>query len=126
MNKLSTTFNPKPCLVVRKSGNSLIVESPDGVQYSRNSSHVRKYVTASSDGDADTAACTNDDTPTTRPDSPHESASRSADTQQIVTEGPTPNRVTTPPVAAFSGRETTASEKDTHQAGRLRDIDVAT
>ena len=55
VNKFSTTFNPNPCLVVRKSGNSLIVESPDGVQYSRNSSHVRKYVTASSDGDADTA-----------------------------------------------------------------------
>ena len=100
VNKFSTTFNPNPCLVVRKSGNSLIVESPDGVQYSRNSSHVRKYVTASSDGDADTAAGTNDDTPTTRPESPHESASRSADTQPIVTEGPTPNRVTTPPVAA--------------------------
>ena len=100
VNKFSTTFNPNPCLVVHKSGNSLIVESPDGVQYSRNTSHVRKYVTAPSDGDADTAAGTNDDTPTTRPESPHESASRSADTQPIVTEGPTPNRVTTPPVAA--------------------------
>ena len=100
VNTFSTTFNPTPCVVVRKSGNSLIVESPDGVQYSRNSSHVRKYVTASSNGGADTAAGTNDDTRTTRPESPHESASRSADTQPIVTDGPTPHRVTTPPVAA--------------------------
>ena len=107
VNKFSTTFNPTPCVVVRKSGNSLIVESPDGVQYSRNSSHVRKYVTASNDGDAasndgdvGTAAGTNNETPTTRPESPDGSASRSADTQPIVTEGPTPHRVTTPPVAA--------------------------
>ena len=100
VNKFSTTFNPTPCVVVRKSGNSLIVESPDGVQYSRNSSHVRKYVTASSDGDVGTAAGTNNETPTTRPESPDGSASRSADTQPIVTEGPTPHRVTTPPVAA--------------------------
>ena len=100
VNKFSTTFNPTPRVVVRKSGNSQIVESPDGVQYSRNSSHVRKYVTVSSDGDVDTAAGTNNDTPTTRPESPHESASRSADIQPIVTEGPTPKRVTMPPVAA--------------------------
>ena len=100
VNKFSTTFNPTPCVVVRKSGNSLIVESPDGVQYSRNSSHVRKYVAASNDGDVGTAAGTNNETPTTRPESPDGSASRSADTQPIVTEGPTPHRVTTPPVAA--------------------------
>ena len=100
VNKFSTTFNPTPCVVVRKSGNSLIVESPDGVQYSRNSSHVRKYVTASIDGDVGTAAGTNNETPTTRPESPDGSASRSADTQPIVTEGPTPHRVTKPPVAA--------------------------
>ena len=90
VNKFATTFNQTPCVVVRKSGNSLIVESPDGVQYSRNSSHVRKYVTASSDGDVGTAAGTNNETPTIRPESPDGSASRSADTQPIVTEGPTP------------------------------------
>ena len=100
VNKFSTTFNPTPCVVVRKSGNSPIVESPDGVQYSRNSYHVRKYVTAYSDGDVDTAAGTNINTPTTLPESSHESASRSADTQPIVTEGPTPNHVATLPVAA--------------------------
>ena len=35
VNKFSTSFNPSPCVVVRKSGNSLVAESPDGVQYSR-------------------------------------------------------------------------------------------
>ena len=59
VNTFATTFNPTPCEVVRKSGNSLIVESPDGVQYSRNASHVRKYVSESRDGDVDTAAGTN-------------------------------------------------------------------
>ena len=63
---------------------------------------MSKCVTASSDGDIDTAAGTNNHIPTTRPESPHESASRSADIQPIVTEGPTPHRVTTPPVAAFA------------------------
>ena len=43
MNKLSTTFKPTQFVVVRKSGNSLIVESPDGVQYSRNSSMARRF-----------------------------------------------------------------------------------
>ena len=125
VNKFSTTFNPTPCVVVRKSGNSLIVESPDGVQYSRNSSHVRKHVTASSNRDVGTAAGTNNETPTTRPESPDGSASRSADTQPIVTEGPTPPSCHNAASCSVSGRETTASEKDAHQAGRLCDIDVA-
>ena len=61
---------------------------------------MRKYVTASSDGDVGTAAGKKNETPTTWPESPDGSASRSADTQPIVTEGTTPHRVTTPPVAA--------------------------
>ena len=66
VNKFSTPFNPTPCVVVRTPDNSLIVESlPDGDQYSRNSSHVRKCVTASSDGDIDTEAGTNNHTDNT-------------------------------------------------------------
>ena len=122
VNTFSTTFNPTPCVVVRKSGNNLIVESPDGVQYSRNSSHVRKYITASSDGDVGTAAGTNNETPTTRPESPDGSASRSADTQPIVTEPPPPQLCHNAASCSVSGRE---SEKDAHQVGRLCDIDVA-
>ncbi|KAK2171025.1 hypothetical protein NP493_1110g00029 [Ridgeia piscesae] len=38
INKI-TTFT-----VVNKTGNSLVVESPEGVQYSRNTTHVRKYL----------------------------------------------------------------------------------
>ena len=40
--KLSTPFNPNPYLVVSKDGNSLVVQSQDGAQYSRNTSHVKK------------------------------------------------------------------------------------
>ena len=43
-NKLSTAFNPNPFKVVSKTGNSLIVESPTGNQYSRNTSHVKQYI----------------------------------------------------------------------------------
>ena len=37
-NKLSTAFNPNPFKLVSKTGNSLVVESPTGNQYSRNKS----------------------------------------------------------------------------------------
>lgn len=43
-NKLTTPFNPTPHTVIQKTGNSLIVESPEGVQYSRNSSHAKKLI----------------------------------------------------------------------------------
>ena len=43
-NKLSTAFNPNPCKVISKTGNSLVVESPTGNQYSRNTSHVKQYI----------------------------------------------------------------------------------
>ena len=43
-NKLSTAFNPNPFKVVSKIGNSLVVESPTGNQYSRNTSHVKQYI----------------------------------------------------------------------------------
>ena len=42
-NKFSTRFNPVPFTVVRKQGNSLVVESQEGVQYSRNTSHCKKF-----------------------------------------------------------------------------------
>ncbi|KAK2176541.1 hypothetical protein NP493_657g01048 [Ridgeia piscesae] len=44
INKLTTTFGATPFTVVNKTGNSLVVESPEGVQYSRNTTHVRKYL----------------------------------------------------------------------------------
>jgi hypothetical protein len=34
-NKLSTTFNPKPLTVLDKQGNSLLLESDQGVTYKR-------------------------------------------------------------------------------------------
>ena len=44
INKLTTTFGATPFIVVNKSTNSLLLESPDGVQYSRSTTHVRKYL----------------------------------------------------------------------------------
>jgi len=44
-DKLTTSFNPVPHTVVSKCGNSTVVESPTGQQYSRNSSYLRKYMT---------------------------------------------------------------------------------
>ncbi|XP_038060004.1 uncharacterized protein K02A2.6-like [Patiria miniata] len=42
-DKLSTPFSPEPYKVVAKKGNSVVVESPTGAQYQRNSTHVQKY-----------------------------------------------------------------------------------
>ena len=41
-NKLTPTFRPEPYHLVDKTGNCVVVESPDGVQYKRNSTHVKK------------------------------------------------------------------------------------
>ncbi|XP_038106874.1 uncharacterized protein K02A2.6-like [Culex quinquefasciatus] len=41
-NKLSTPFMPGPGTVIKKEGNSVVVETPDGIRYRRNSSHVKK------------------------------------------------------------------------------------
>ena len=41
-HKLSTRFDPNPYTVLSKHGNSLVVQSKEGVQYSRNTSHTKK------------------------------------------------------------------------------------
>ena len=43
-NKLSTAFNPNPFKAVSKTGNSLVVESPTGNHFSRNTGHVKQYI----------------------------------------------------------------------------------
>ena len=43
-HKLTPTFRPEPYRVLDKSGNSVVVESPDGVQYKRNSTNVKKFL----------------------------------------------------------------------------------
>lgn len=44
LDKLTTNFNQIPHKVIGKSGNSVVVESPTGSQYSRNTTFVKKYV----------------------------------------------------------------------------------
>ena len=44
-NKLTPyTFKPEPHRVVNKTESSVVFESPDGIQYRRNSSHVNKFL----------------------------------------------------------------------------------
>ena len=43
-NKLTPTFRPTPFRVLEKTGNSVVFDSTEGVQYKRNSTHVKKFV----------------------------------------------------------------------------------
>lgn len=43
VDKFSTNFNKTPHTVVHKHGNQVTVESPEGAQYSRNTTWVKKY-----------------------------------------------------------------------------------
>jgi len=52
VDKLTPTFNPVPYQVVKKMGNSTVVESPDGQRYSRNTQHLKKFVTPSGGADS--------------------------------------------------------------------------
>ena len=42
-NKLSTPFAPEPYDVITKNGNSVVIESSEGVQSMGNTTHVKKY-----------------------------------------------------------------------------------
>jgi len=52
-NKLTTPFNPTPHTVVRKDGNSVVVQNPSGATYSRNTTHVKRYITQDSNQDSE-------------------------------------------------------------------------
>ena len=41
---MTPTFRPAPFRVLEKTGNSVVVDSPKGVQKKRNSTHVKKFV----------------------------------------------------------------------------------
>ena len=43
-NKLTPTFSTEPYRVMEKIGNSVTVESPSGVQYRRNTTHIKKLL----------------------------------------------------------------------------------
>ena len=76
--------------VVNKNGNSLTVESPDGAQYSRNTTHVRRYLSGVEDpmNDADDGDNVNTETPATA-----EAAERDA---PVRSSPPTESRATRP------------------------------
>lgn len=43
-DKLSTNFNPSPMKIVSKGGNGVLMESPEGVMYRRNVTHLKKFI----------------------------------------------------------------------------------
>ena len=43
-DKLSTNFNPNPMKIVSKGRNGVLVASPEGVQYRRNVTHLKKFI----------------------------------------------------------------------------------
>ena len=43
-NKLTPTFDPTPYEVIRREGNAVIVQSPNGPQRMRNTAHVKKFI----------------------------------------------------------------------------------
>ena len=45
VDKLTTTFGETPYEVINRNGNSLIVRAPNGAEYSRNTTHVKKFET---------------------------------------------------------------------------------
>lgn len=53
-DKFTTTVHSTPHKVVRKEGNSVVVQSPTGVKYARNTTSVKKFLSAETpivDGD---------------------------------------------------------------------------
>ena len=46
-NKLDTPFHPTPHHVVARHGNQVTVESPEGVRYKRNTTHVKRFISTS-------------------------------------------------------------------------------
>ena len=43
VNKWTTAIECQPYQVIQKHGNSVVVESPEGVQYKRNTTHVKPF-----------------------------------------------------------------------------------
>lgn len=45
VDKFSTPFHPTPHKIVSKTGNQVVVESPTGAHYKRNTTHVKRFKT---------------------------------------------------------------------------------
>lgn len=83
-NKLSATFLPGPAKVISKQGNSVIVETPEGVRYRRNSSHLKKVHSPEPERTNSTSDDEHQDwaTPTTMENSPVAQREAAANPQQ--------------------------------------------
>lgn len=64
INKFTTTFHSTPHKVVRREGNSVVVQSPTGAKYARNTTFVKKFLsveTPTLDGEMECAQEPNSD-----------------------------------------------------------------
>jgi hypothetical protein len=43
MNKLSTSFHPTPNKVIKKNGSAITYQTPEGAQYTRNASFLKRF-----------------------------------------------------------------------------------
>jgi len=83
--KLDTPFYPEPYHVVSKAGSKVTVESPIGVRYDRNSSHVKKFLAQQDNSEEGNI-----------PDQPQETISQSQAEEKISTLPPPPPLSSTP------------------------------
>ncbi len=54
-DKFSTTFEPDPYTVISKNGSNVVLQSSSGTVYSRNSSHIKKYIPATEGNQTETS-----------------------------------------------------------------------
>ncbi len=54
-DKFSTTSEPDPYTVISKNGSNVVLQSSSGTVYSRNSSHIKKYIPATEGNQTETS-----------------------------------------------------------------------
>ena len=86
-NKLSTAFAHEPYDVVAKKGNSVVIESPEGVLLKRNTTHVKTYEEAS--GGTDETSALPDDTVPAESEAEQEKASSPSSPSSPIPSRPT-------------------------------------
>ena len=66
-NKMTTPFIPTPYKLIEKNGNQCVVQSPEGVNYRRNTTHVKKYNNMQTEPKTETNPIPESDNVMTRP-----------------------------------------------------------
>ena len=93
-DKLSTRFNPNPYTVVSKHGNSLVVQSKEGAQYSRNTAHVKKLLQSNETMSNETSseACQKQEELPVQQQEPSQTEAKAPPEEHVVAKPETPPR----------------------------------